>query len=48
MKLIGKIVIAAAVVAALAGGTAWFVKQRAASDPETRYKLGAVEKGDVT
>lgn len=48
MNRIVKIVIAVAAVAALAGGATWYAKQRAASDPAVRYKLGNVEKGDVT
>ncbi len=48
MNRIVKIVIGVAAVAALAGGVTWYAKQRAASDPAVRYKLGNVEKGDVT
>lgn len=48
MKHIGKILIGVGVVAGLAGGGVWLVKQRAAQDPETRYKLANIEKGDVT
>lgn len=48
MKHIGKILIGGALVVALAGGAYWFVQQRAAQKPETRYKFATVDKGDVT
>lgn len=48
MKRIGKILIGVGVVAGLVGGGIWWAKQRAAQDPETRYKLSTIEKGDVT
>lgn len=48
MKRIGKILIGVGVVAGLVGGGIWWAKQRAAQDPETRYKLATIEKGDVT
>jgi len=48
MKHLGKTLIGVTVVAALAGGGYWFVQQRAAQNPETRYKFATVEKGDVT
>lgn len=48
MKRIGRIVIGVTVLAGLAGGGVWYAKQRAAQDPEQRYKLAAAEKGDVT
>ena len=48
MKHIGKILIGVTVVAGLIGGGVWYSKQRAAQNPETRYKLVTVEKGDVT
>jgi HlyD family secretion protein len=48
MKQLGKIVIGATVIAGLIGGGVWYSKQRAAQNPETRYKLATVEKGDVT
>ena len=48
MKRIGKILIGVSVAAGLIGGGVWFAKQRAAQSPEQRYKLAAVEKGDVT
>jgi len=48
MKRIGKIVIGVSVVAGLIGGGVWVAKQRAAQDPEKRYKLAAIEKGEVT
>lgn len=48
MKHIGKILIGGAVVVALAGGGIWYSQQRSAQNPEQRYKLTAIEKGDVT
>lgn len=48
MKHLGKILIGATVVASLAAGGVWYAKQREAQDPEKRYKLTTVEKGDVT
>lgn len=48
MKHIGKILIGGAVLLGLAGGAYWYAQQRAAQDPEQRYKLTTVEKGDVT
>ena len=48
MKYIGRIVIGTALAAALIGGGVWYAKQRAAQNPETRYKLATLEKGDVT
>ncbi|MFZ2974395.1 MAG: efflux RND transporter periplasmic adaptor subunit [Ferribacterium limneticum] len=48
MKQIGKILLGVTVIAGLIGGGVWYSKQRAAQNPETRYKLATVEKGDVT
>ena len=48
MKRIGKIVIGIALAAGLIGGGVWYAKQRAAQNPETRYKLATIEMGDVT
>ncbi|WP_153132682.1 efflux RND transporter periplasmic adaptor subunit [Dechloromonas hortensis] len=48
MKRIGKILIGVTVAAGLVGGGIWYAKQRAAQNPETRYKLATVEKGEVT
>lgn len=48
MKRIGKILIGVSVVAGLIGGGVWVAKQREAKKPEVRYKLAAVEKGEVT
>ena len=48
MKHLGKTLIGVAVLAALAGGGYWYAQQRAAQDPEKRFKLANVEKGDVT
>ena len=48
MKRLGKILIGVTVVAGLIGGGVWYFKQRSAQNPETRYKMSEVEKGDVT
>ena len=48
MKKIGKILLGVTVVAGLIGGGIWYSKQRAAQNPEQRYKLLTLEKGDVT
>lgn len=48
MKRISKIVLGIAIAGGLIGGGVWYAKQRAAQNPETRYKLATVEKGDVT
>ena len=48
MKRIGKILLGVTVIAGLIGGGIWYSKQRAAQNPEQRYKLLALEKGDVT
>ena len=48
MKRIGKIFIGVTVIAGLIGGGIWYAKQRAAQNPEQRYKLLPLEKGDVT
>lgn len=48
MKHIGKILIGVTVIAGLIGGGVWYGKQREAQDPEKRYKLSVVEKGEVT
>lgn len=48
MKRISKIVLGLAIAGGLIGGGVWYVKQRAAQNPETRYKLATVDKGDVT
>nr|MBL8411112.1 efflux RND transporter periplasmic adaptor subunit [Dechloromonas sp.] len=48
MKRISKILIGVAVAAGLIGGGIWYANQRAAQDPEKRYKLANVEKGEVT
>lgn len=48
MKRIGKILIGATLAAALIGGGVWYAKQRAAMNPEQRYKLATIERGDVT
>ena len=48
MKRIGKILLGVTVVAGLVGGGVWYAKQRAANDPEQRYKLATIEKGEVT
>lgn len=48
MKRIGKILLGVTVIAGLIGGGIWYAKQRAAQNPEQRYKLQPLEKGDVT
>ncbi len=48
MKRIGKIILGTTLVAALAGGGTWYLNQRAAQNPETRYKFATAEKGNVT
>jgi len=48
MKRIGRIALGTVLAAGLIGGGVWLARERAALDPETRYKLAAVEKGDVT
>jgi len=48
MKSIGKILIVVTVLAGLIGGGVWYTRQRAAQNPETRYKLANVQKGEVT
>jgi len=48
MKRIGRIALGTVLAAGLIGGGVWLARERAAQDPETRYKLAAVEKGDVT
>ena len=47
MKHIGKIVLGVA-LAGLIGGGAWYAKQRAAQNPETRFKLATIERGEIT
>ena len=48
MKRIGKIFVGVTVIAGLIGGGIWYAKQRAAQNPEQRYKLATLEKGEVT
>lgn len=48
MKRIGKILLGVSVIAGLIGGGIWYTKQRAAQNPEQRYKLQTLEKGEVT
>jgi HlyD family secretion protein len=48
MKHIGKLIVLVAVAGGLIGGGLWYARQRAAQDPEQRYKLATVERGDVT
>ena len=47
MKRIGKIVIGVGLIAGLIGGGVWYSKQRAAQNPEQRYKLATIETGEV-
>jgi len=48
MKRIGKILIGVTVIAGLIGGGVWYARQRASQNPEQRYKLVTLEKGEVT
>ncbi len=48
MKLIGRILIGVAVAGGLIGGGVWYLQQRAAQNPENRYKLADARTGDVT
>ncbi|WP_153146143.1 efflux RND transporter periplasmic adaptor subunit [Dechloromonas sp. H13] len=48
MKPIGRIALGLALAAGLIGGGVWYAKQRTAQNPENRYKLATLEKGDVT
>ena len=48
MKRIGKTFISVTLIAGLIGGGVWYFKQRAAQNPEQRYKWATLEKGEVT
>ncbi len=48
MKKTGKFAILAVLIAGLAGGGYWYVKQRAAQDPEKRYRTAELVRGKVT
>ena len=48
MKPVGKILIGLVLVAGLAGGGVWYARQQAAKNPEQRYKMATLERGDVT
>ncbi|UCV10644.1 efflux RND transporter periplasmic adaptor subunit [Dechloromonas denitrificans] len=48
MKRIGKILVGTTVIAGLIGGGLWYSKQREAQNPEQRYKLATIDKGEVT
>lgn len=47
MKKSSKIILLVSGLALLAGTGIWYAKQRAADQPEQRYKLATIEKGDV-
>ena len=47
MNRIARILVAVVAGAALIGGGIWAARERAAQDPEKRFKLAAVERGDV-
>jgi HlyD family secretion protein len=47
MNRIAKILVVVAAGAALIGGGIWLARERAAQDPEKRFKLATVERGDV-
>lgn len=48
MNKIGKFLIGATVLAGLIGGGVWYAQQRAAQNPEVRFKLSTVDNGHVT
>ena len=48
MKHKGKIFGLLLLAGLLTAGGVWYANQRAAQNPEQRYKLGTAEKGDVT
>ncbi|MDR0776541.1 MAG: efflux RND transporter periplasmic adaptor subunit [Azonexus sp.] len=48
MKRSSKVVLWIVVTATLAGGVAWWFQQRSAQNPERRYRLAAIERGDIT
>ena len=48
MKATGKIILGIGLLGALAGGAWWYSNQQSAQNPEQRYKMSTVEKGDVT
>jgi len=48
MKRIGKIVVAVTVIGGLIAAGVWYANQRAAQNPELRYKLATIDKGAVT
>jgi len=48
MKATGKIILGIGLLGALAGGAWWYSNQQAAQNPEQRYKLATLEKGEVT
>ena len=48
MKRMNKILIALTLSAAVIAGSWWYIDQRAAQNPEQRYKLSTLEKGEVT
>ncbi|MDD2741709.1 MAG: efflux RND transporter periplasmic adaptor subunit [Rhodocyclaceae bacterium] len=48
MKATGKIILGLGLIGALAGGAWWYSNQQAAQNPEQRYKLATLEKGEVT
>ncbi len=48
MNKIVKMLVATTVIAGLIGGGVWYARQRAALDPEVRYKLVTLENGNVT
>lgn len=48
MKATGKIILGLGLIGALAGGAWWYSNQQAAQNPEQRYKLATLDKGEVT
>jgi HlyD family secretion protein len=48
MKATGKIILGLGLIGILAGGAWWYSNQQAAQNPEQRYKLATLDKGEVT
>ncbi len=48
MKKSGKLLLGALIVAGLIGGSVWYVKARGEQDPEKRYKVAVLSRGEVT
>lgn len=48
MKATGKIILGIGLLGVLAGGAGWYSNRQSAQNPEQRYKLATLEKGEVT